>query len=429
MRLLSQRTRRLAACLALFGLCVSASAPFARPASAQPAPEALVPDSEGTPEMRGLWVVRDGLTSRAEIKKIVATALANNFNALFVQARGRGDAWYDSPHEPRAESLTGTPRSFDPLQEIIEEAHSNGIQVHAWLNTFLSWSGSRPPRSSQHLWNAHRDWFAADRNGRVTAVPDSSREGAFLQPSNPNVQEHLFNVFAYVAENYDVDGIHFDYVRYANEKYDFSSGTLARFRAHLIEQIGAEQAKLFDARLPADRLAYVHAFGKEWAEWRRAQVTQLVTRIAQAVKEKKPWVAVSAAVFADQEDAIRYKGQDWRSWLQSGALDAVALMAYSANTERIVAQTQQALEVAGEKQVYVGIGAWRLQAHDVVEKITRVRSVGAAGINLFSYNDISRRPEYMNTLRRGAFASRSALPRMRWLPQRGTPPPKPDPKP
>lgn len=409
--------------LALFAVTVSAQAdpPFSDtpdtdvvPMTETTVPEGIAPD--GPVEMRGMWVVRDSLVSPQSIRQVVTTAVKYHFNALFVQVRGRGDAWYESPYEPRAEGLARQPRDFDPLRMIIEEAHARGIQVHAWLNTYLTWSGHRAPWSKKHLWNAHRDWFACDKKGHRTPIPTSQCEGAFLQPSSPEVQEHLFNVFTHVATAYDVDGIHFDYCRYAGGGYDYSGAALSRFRAYLLPDLSPETVKLLDKRKAKDRLAYVHAFGKEWAEWRRAQITGLVARISEAVKAAKPEVQVSAAVFADMNDAMFARGQDWRQWLQAGYLDAVVLMAYGKNTEHIVAQTRRAVEAAGETgMVYTGIGAWRLSAHDVAKKIQQIRQAGASGVNLFSYGGIHTRPEYLNTLRRGVFASRAASPRSRRL--------------
>ena len=386
---------------------------------------APTPQADEPGELRGMWVVRNGLTSPAAIRQVVATAAKYHLNALFVQVRGRGDAWYDSPHEPRAEALSRQPRDFDPLRILVAEAHSQGIQVHAWMNTYLTWSGKRAPSSPQHLWNAHRDWFACDRNGLCTAVPNAKREGAFLQPSHPQVQEHLFQVFTHVAKTYDVDGIHFDYCRYAGSDYDFSPATLARFRASLVPQLTPEDLAKYDARLKTDRLAYVHAFGKAWEEWRREQVTGLVTRITQTIKQEKPWMQITAAVFADARDACQARGQDWPNWLQAGVLDAVVLMAYDKRTERLLEQTREAVAAAGGRHIYTGIGAWRLSAHDVAKKIVAVRQAGATGVNLFSYNSVHTRPQYLETLRRGVFASRSAPPRMRWLPDRNQKPEEP----
>jgi uncharacterized lipoprotein YddW (UPF0748 family) len=388
------------------------------PPPASPDTGPITSDASG--ELRGMWVVRESLASPQSVHQVVLTATKYHINALFVQVRGRGDAWYNSPYEPRAERLAGQPKEFDPLEQMVREGHAAGLQVHAWLNTFLTWSGSRPPRSPQHLWNAHRNWFACDRAGRCSPHETNDCEGAFLQPSNPEVQKHLLNVFTYVATRYDVDGIHFDYCRYAGTAYDFSSGALYRFRDYMASQIPSAAATRIDTRLKTDRLAYVHAFGGQWAEWRRAQITGIVAKISQTAKAAKPFLQVSAAVFPDANEAYAVRGQDWRGWLKAGYLDAVALMAYDRNTQRVLKQTREAVAAAGDKQVYTGVGAWRLGASDVAHKISEIRKTGAAGVNLFSYDGMHTRANYLDTLARGVFASRSAPRRMRWLPDRAT---------
>ena len=106
-----------------------------------------------------MWVVCDSLHSPASVHQVVVTAKKYHLNTIFVQVRSRGDAWYNSSFEPRAEGLNGQPRTFDPLAQMVGEAHQEGLQIHAWLNTFLTWSKSRRPYNPDHLWNAHRDWF------------------------------------------------------------------------------------------------------------------------------------------------------------------------------------------------------------------------------------------------------------------------------
>lgn len=365
-----------------------------------------------------MWVVRTSLTSPAAVRNVVWTAVKYGLNTLFVQVRGRGDAWYVSPYEPRAEQLSGRAADFDPLQLIVELAHAQGIQVHAWLNTYLAWSGPRPPSNPTHVWNAHRDWFACDRQGRCSPLPTRSSEGAFLQPSHPAVREHLTRVFTHVATHYDVDGIHFDYCRYSGSDYDFSTGALARFQDYLAPEISPELAARLAKRRAQDRLAWVHACPARWADWRRAQLTGTVAQISSEIRKVKPWLQISAAVFANSRDAYHTRGQDWAGWLKAGYLDAVALMSYDKNTERIVEQTRQAVTLAGERHIYTGIGAWRLPASDVAQKIVQARKAGASGINLFSYDGMRTRAQYLDTLARGVFASRAAPPRMRWLPPR-----------
>jgi uncharacterized lipoprotein YddW (UPF0748 family) len=387
-----------AACLALFGYQSTALA--------------ATPPKD---ELRGIWVVCYSLNSPQAVRNVVKEAKAHRFNSLFVQVRSRGDAWYDSTLEPRAKGLAGTKPGFDPLQSIIEEGHKNGLKVHAWLNTFLVWTGKSMPTNPNHILNAHPDWIARDRNNHFQIVETSNVEGAFMQPSNPEVQEHLYKVFTDVATRYDVDGIHFDFVRYAGSGYDFAPGTLKRFAEYM-------EPKMSDAGREAvqkdgTRMAYVHMFSKEWTEWRKQQVTDLVARISDGIHTQKPEVEISAAVFANATDALTERGQDWPRWLREGYLDAICPMAYSTNTDVVAKQIASAVKIAGEKHVYAGLGSWRLSPQDTAQKINRVRSVGAKGVNIFSYGDITRDGQnmsYLDSLSRSSFASRAGVPPMRW---------------
>lgn len=366
-------------------------------------------------EVRGLWIASYSLLNPKAIHNIVAAAKQHHFNTLFVQVRSRGDALYKSDLEVRAKGLEGQPRDYDPLAAILEEAHQNGLKVHAWLNTFLVWTGKNKPSNPSHLLNRHPDWIARDNKNHYQTIETPTVEGAFLQPSNPAVQEHLYRVFTDVAERYDVDGLHFDFVRYAGSQYDFAGSTLQRFAQYMEPKIG--DAGRAAVRADHTRLAYVHIFPKEWADWRRDQVTSVVRRISETVHDRKPWVQVSAAVFANPGDAWVERGQDWRGWLTAGYLDAICPMAYSTDTNVVAKQIAYAIQVAGEKHVYAGIGSWRLSPEDTAKKISRVRALGAKGINIFSYGDVThdgRSMKYLDALQRSSFASRAGVPPMNW---------------
>jgi hypothetical protein len=92
-------------------------------------------------------------------------------------------------------------------------------------------------------------------------------------------------------------------------------------------------------------------------------------------------------------------------------------MSYSKNTETVARQVQSAIQAAGEKHVYAGIGSWRISAKDTAQKISRVRKLGVQGVNIYSYDGITRdgkRKEYLDALTRSSFASRAGVPGMRW---------------
>src|SRR5690606_2245052 len=93
-------------------------------------------------DVRGLWVGRSTLASRPSMAAMVREAAAMGVNTLFVQVRGRGEAYYDSQLEPRASELSSAPADYDPLAETIVAAHAAGLRVHAWVNVNLVASAS-----------------------------------------------------------------------------------------------------------------------------------------------------------------------------------------------------------------------------------------------------------------------------------------------
>src|SRR5512139_1523977 len=79
-----------------------------------------------TGELRGLWVVRTALVSPQAVDQAVDDAAEAGFNALFVQVRGRGDAFYRSSLVPRSTLLERQPRHFDPLARLLARARPRG---------------------------------------------------------------------------------------------------------------------------------------------------------------------------------------------------------------------------------------------------------------------------------------------------------------
>lgn len=357
-------------------------------------------------EVRGLWVVRSTLASPERIEEMVAEAHRAGFNTLLVQVRGRGDAYYRSRWEPRAEALDGTPASFDPLALVIREAHEHGMAVHAWVDTHLVWSSDALPRSPRHIVNAHPDWLAVPRElgrrlygmdpfdhryvralQRYAATHAQTVEGLYTSPSNPAVQERVYDVVMDLVEHYALDGIHLDYIRYPSSDFDYSRGALNRFRTWVAPRLPPGRLQKLDAACEKDPYAFVDALSGPWGEFRRAQITQLVERVYTGVKARRPHMVVSAAVLADAQDAYADRFQDWREWLRQGIVDVVVPMAYTADDARFRDEVHQAAVSAGRgDRVWAGIGAWMNTFDGTIREIDIARGQGAGGVVLFSYD-------------------------------------------
>jgi uncharacterized lipoprotein YddW (UPF0748 family) len=262
----------------------------------------------------------------------------------------------------------------------------------------------RDPRYRQRI----VEWSKANRG---------ELEGIYTGPANPRVREHIFQIWMDVLKNYDVDGLHFDYVRLASPDFDYSRTSLENFQKWLKPKLSDVEQHELKSKLKQNPLAATETHPKQFADFQREQITTLVARVYRGVKQKKPNVTVSAAVFANDENAFTRRFQDWRRWLSMGILDVVCPMAYSTDTAVFQKQIEVATKSAHSsgRRVWAGIGAYRIPAESTVEKISVARRLGAEGIILFSY-DFTARPsqlnpgaDYLDRVRRGAFGPSAVL--------------------
>ena len=386
-------------------------------------------------EIRALWVVRTTLTSPEKIRTMVEDASRNGFNTLIVQVRGRGDAYYRSRREPRAIELKDQSLSFDPLAVTLVEAKRRGLRVHAWINTSLLANLDALPDDPRHVYNRHPGWLAVPRavaaelyemsprdpryRARIVEWSKANRaelEGVYTGPANSKVREHIYKIWMDILKDYDVDGLHFDYVRLASPDFDYSRTSLDQFHKWLGTKLSVAERQQLNLSLKQNPLAGPDAFPDKFADFQRDQITLLVARIYRAVKKRKPQVIVSAAVFANDENAYQRRFQDWRRWLAMGILDVACPMAYSTDTAIFQKQVEVATSTAhaAGRHVWAGIGAYRIPVESTLEKISVARGLGADGIILFSY-DFTARPSdlnpggaYLERVRQGAFEAARA---------------------
>jgi uncharacterized lipoprotein YddW (UPF0748 family) len=370
---------------------------------------ALIPAAaraEPAEELRGLWVCPWDMNTPAAVDRVVADAARYNFNALFFEVRYRGDALYVPnkrdrrfPNvEPRSPHLAGQPADFDPLGELVAKGHAAGLEVHAWVTTFVVLN-RKTPTPPGHPAVEHPEWLSRNDRGDTW-----DRYGmAWLEPALPEVREYLYNVFMDIVVNYDVDGLHLDYVRYPSP--DFGRHPRA------IELYQTETGKSLED-------------GPAFADWRRQQINAFVSRLYDGISKAAPSCRLTAAVFASRTGAA-YNDclQDWTSWLSGGYVDAVVPMAYGREAGVVRRQLEDAVSVAAGRHVYAGIMVPEVPAEEfdektgaeMVAKARAAREAGAAGIVVFSCGG-SFKEECLvaRALRDGVFTAPAAPPAMSW---------------
>ena len=165
-------------------------------------------------EMRGIWVAtvlnidwpsKKGLSiesQKQEFIKILDNVKEWNMNAVFVQIKPVGDAFYPSKFSPWSEYLTGKQGEnpgYDPLKFMIEEAHKRNIEFHAWYKPYrLTMSGGIDKLSNDNIGKQRPDWTIT-YGGKL-----------YLNPGIPEVNDYIVKSIMEVVENYDIDGVHMD---------------------------------------------------------------------------------------------------------------------------------------------------------------------------------------------------------------------------
>src|SRR5262249_43614827 len=151
------------------------------------------------------------------------------------KVRRRGDSWYLNTLEPIADRTPIEP-GFDPLADLIKEAHENGIEVHAFVIIGAIWNGNpsgqspRPPENPNHVFNKHgfnqatgKIYEGRDNWLTRTLLPDDSnisfgghRIGSdfWIDLGHPDAANYTLTVLMHLVRNYDIDGLHLDRIRY-----------------------------------------------------------------------------------------------------------------------------------------------------------------------------------------------------------------------
>ena len=291
--------------------------------------------------VRAIWVTRFDYETADDVVRIVEDCRRAGFNTVLFQVRGNGTAFYRSSFEPWAEQFGFADPGFDPLETAVREAHRGGMELHAWVNVMPAWRGETPPADPEQLYHKHPEWFWYDQYGDRQAL---SSFYVSLNPCLPEVREYLVSVFREIVRDYDIDGLHMDYIRFPNEPparpadsdidYPRDARTLALYRRET-------------GLTPADD-------GEAWNRWRTEQVTRLVADVHAMMRETDPEAILSAAVGTNRERSLNCF-RDGERWAADGLVDAVFPMNYRDDLETFQTGLGQWLPYTEEVTVVPGL--------------------------------------------------------------------------
>ena len=324
-------------------------------------------------EFRSTWVITwehiSGSSSvaanQARVRQIMDDHVAAHMNAVLWQVRQSGTAYYNSSFEPWGYYAGGSNPGYDPLQYAIEQAHARGLELHAWFNTFQAASTVPGTPSAEHP-----EWVCRDQND----IPMPSYRA--LSPGMPEVRDYLVDVAMEVVNNYDIDGLHLDYVRW-NE---YSDLLLSRQDTDPVEQISTldempdEETILALQNPQSGRYLYdvdhpysagVPAGYGSWPEYWRSSVNDFIATLHDSIQSQKPWVRLSVAALGKYNwsgwNGYNIVYQDAALWFNQGDIDQLTPMHYHWTTgSSFVGMLQGNCPDCWSAYIQPGINAGRL---------------------------------------------------------------------
>jgi uncharacterized lipoprotein YddW (UPF0748 family) len=340
------------------------------------------------PEIRAIWLDRGTIVragSRERLAQLFDRLATAGINTVFFETVNAGYPIYPSRVAPQQNPLT---RHWDPLAAAVELAHERGIELHAWVWVFAVGNERHntlvnlPTNYPGPVLEAYPDWANYDHRGEI--IPPGQTK-PFLDPANPAVRRYLLRLFEEIVTQYDVDGLQLDYIRYPfqdpSARRSYGYGTAARQQFQRLT--GVDPVDI----TPGDRTLW-----QRWTDFRTEQINSFVADTARLLRQTRPEVILSTAVFAlSEHERIQKIQQNWEVWAQNGDVDLIVTMSYAMDTNRLLRLTTPWLNEdtdLGSTLILPGIRLLNLPESAALDQIQALRDMPVGGYALFAAENL-----------------------------------------
>jgi uncharacterized lipoprotein YddW (UPF0748 family) len=342
------------------------------------------------------WPYTSGMNNQTnEMRNLLDVLRDANFNTIMLQVRARGDLLYPSAIEPWSKALTGSLSGnpgYDPLQFVIDEAHKRGIEVHAWWNVYKVYGTGTPPSTNPPHVVLAKSKLCKTYLGEW-----------WMDPGIPETKNYLLNLAMEMIRKYDIDAIHFDFIRYPNPNFD-------------------------------DEQTYqLYGQGINKNDWRRNNITQFVYALYDSVQAVKPLLKVGSApigIYKKLSDCLTgFLGfdqvfQDSRRWILARKHDYLSPQIYwDINTcPRYDSLAIDWIQNRNGRHIYPAVAVYRMSSSEgdwpvseILAQVDSTRKFGGQGQTFYRTQSIySNQKDVRNLLKNNHYKYPANIPPMPW---------------
>ncbi len=346
--------------------------------------------------VRAFWIPDPShstfLTSYENIQQGVALAKELNFNTLYAVAWAKTRTLYPSQVLADNSSFTDaregmfTPNygggTGDPLADLIEVAHAEGLKVILWYEYgFMARWGSPPTPDNDRILAVNPHWAGWGIDPQASSLNDTiptnyNNSDFYYNGYHPEVQQFMIDLVMEAVNNYNIDGVQGDDRMPAmprNSGYDHY--TVNRYR----DEHGGQNPPLSPSN-------------PQWVSWRIEILNQFGQDLFDAVKASKPDVLVTNSP-NPYPWAFDNLMQDWPRWLDAGNVEILSVQCYRYSMPAYQATINQVVSYftshgdGNMQRLSPGLilyGSAGLTDPDlIVQKMMYNRSIGITGESFF----------------------------------------------
>ena len=331
---------------------------------------------------KAIWLSTLSSYAKIGLPKVIEHMKFMDLDEVYLIVSESIGTLYPSNVRPMVPQLRGK----DIINPFIKELHKVDIKVHAWIVTLLF--------NNEEFIKKHKDWYVVNKLG-ISCIdkPPYIESYKWLCPSREEVVNHVVDLFSEVVEKYDVDGVHFDYIRYPDIL--LPRGIRKRYENVPLEDIVKPEfdycycstcCSKFESEFGINprNLKYFEYYYGVWFKWRTDKVTNLVKQVYEKVKRYDSSIEVSAAVFPTPKIAYEYVLQNWTIW----GLDHYNPMIYHRYYEKTYKWIGEAVResVLRGLKILAGIHLYHIGSkRELLESVRDALLNGAVGICIFVY--------------------------------------------
>lgn len=337
-------------------------------------------------EIRAVWLDRGSIVkarNEAGLARVFDRLAAAGINTVYFETINAGYPIYPSRVAPAQNPLT---QGWNPLEAAVKLAHQRGMELHAWIWVFAVGNDrhnqllGQPSSFLSPVIQAHPDWININNYGELRNTRDRK---VYLDPANREARAYLMRLINEITA-YNVDGLQLDYIRYPFQdpsgSYTYGYG-----------KAGREQFQQLTGVDPVNITPKNNELWNRWLQFKTEQVTSFVAEVSQFLKQQKPNVILSVAVFSNPEqERVMKIQQQWEVWAKKGYVDLIVPMTYAMDTNRLQRITQPLTQEQklGSALISPSIKLLNLPEIVAIDQVQSLRDLPTGGYSIFAFESL-----------------------------------------